>query len=126
MFGRFGRSPALREFDTAMRAVDLHPNLVPEAVKLTATKLLGEQAGDGEISPQSYADAAALLAYCMLGADTFAEANGEDLTSGVERRIEAALDADGSLDAQLVLLVLAAKLVQPSVAQAFQFESDQA
>jgi hypothetical protein len=33
LFGLFGRSLELRKFDKALRSVDLHPNLVPEAVK---------------------------------------------------------------------------------------------
>ncbi len=125
LFGRFGRSPVLREFDRALRAVDLHPNLVPEAVKLTAVKLLTADAKNGEIAPRSYAEAAAILAYCMIGGDNFAEANGSLLTEQVEQRIERALERDGTLDAQLVLLALHAKVMQPSVIEAFQLESSE-
>jgi hypothetical protein len=113
----------LREFDRALRVVDLHPNLVPEAVKLTAVKLLSEQAKDGEIEPHSFAEAAAILAYCMIGGDQFSDANGPLLAEQVEQRIERALERSGDLDAQLVLLALHAKVVQPSVIEAFQLES---
>ncbi len=107
--GIFGRSADLRQFDLALRAVDLHPKLVPEAVKLTAVSLVKEQ---GKI-----------VAYCMVGADGFAHVNGEAATLAVERRIEAALAAGDSLDAQLVLLTLHAKVIQPSVVHQYALES---
>ncbi len=37
-FGIFGRSHELRRLDQAVRAVGLHPVLVPEAVKLTTRR----------------------------------------------------------------------------------------
>ena len=45
------------------------------------------------------------------------------LTQTVERRIEAALDKPEGLDAQLVLLTLHAKIIQPSVVHQFQLDS---
>jgi hypothetical protein len=63
LFGRFGRPPELRELDKALRSVDLHPNLVPEAVKLTTVRLLREHAHDGEPAPGSYRGAAEIIAY---------------------------------------------------------------
>jgi hypothetical protein len=122
LFNRFGRSAELRELDRALRSVDLHPNLVPEAVKLAAVKLLTEQAPAQEVAPQSYRATAELIAYCMIGADSFAGANGAELTEQVERRIVAALDTGASLDARLVLLTLHANVIQPSVVEAFQLE----
>lgn len=122
-FGLFGRSPALREFDKALRAADLHPKLVPEAVKLAALGLIDDHMRGGEPSPQAYAGTAEILSYCMLGAEHFAGDNGEALAAKVERRIETALGAGVSLDAQLVLLALHARVVQPSVVEAFQLES---
>jgi hypothetical protein len=41
----------------------------------------------------------------------------------VERRIEAALDKPAGLDAQLVLLTLHARVIQPSVVHQFQLDS---
>ncbi len=41
-FGIFGRSHELTRLDQAVRAVGLHPLLLPEAVKLTTLNLLGE------------------------------------------------------------------------------------
>ncbi|HYJ58410.1 MAG TPA: hypothetical protein VEW64_03535 [Methyloceanibacter sp.] len=123
LFGIFGRSQELRDFDTALRSVDLHPKLVPEAVKLTAVKLLKQQAPGGSVQPQTYSAAAEILAYCMIGADGFAGANAPELANAVEQRIETALAAGTSLDAQLVLLALHARVIQPSVVAFFDLES---
>jgi hypothetical protein len=120
--GRFGRSPALRIFDTALRGVDLHPNLVPEAVKLTAVKMLMEEGDGGDPSPQAAGAAAEIIAYCMTGAETFTGANGIVRAEEVERRIEAALAHGTSLDARLVLLTLHANVIQRSVVDDFRLE----
>lgn len=122
-FGRFGRSAALRELDTALRAVDLHPNLVPEAVKLTAVRLLKEDVPNREPPPASYRAAAELIAYCMTGGEAFAAANDASLAAAIEQRIEAALDPGTTLDAKLVLLTLHARVIQPSVVADFGLES---
>jgi len=121
--GVFGRSHDLREFDKALRSVDLHPKLVPEAVKLTVCALLKDQANSDDPPAEAYRPAAEIVAYCMIGANGFAGANDADLTLAVEQRIEAALDSGDSLDAQLVLLVLHARVVQPSVVDRFGLES---
>jgi hypothetical protein len=124
LFGRFGRSAELREFDKALRSVDLHPNLVPEAVKLTAVRLLKQHAPDGEPELASYRAAAEILAFCMIGGDAFAAANDARLSSEVEGRIEAALRSGTSLDAKFVLLTLHAEVIQPRVVEDFGLESD--
>ena len=59
--GRFGRSADLRALDKALREVDLHPNLMPEAVKLTLVKLLRE-AVPARPEARDYEEAAALAA----------------------------------------------------------------
>jgi hypothetical protein len=121
--GIFGRSSDLRQFDQALRAVDLHPKLVPEAVKLTAVNLLKDHASSDDPAPQFYRAAAEIVSYCMTGAEAFAGANDADLTQQVERRIEAALDSGEGLDAQLVLLTLHAGIIQPSVVHDYGLES---
>ena len=123
LFGIFGRSYDLRQFDASLRALDVHPALVPEAVKLTAVNLLKDHAVDDEPTPQAYKAAAEIIGYCMIGAEGFAGANTDDLATLVERRIEAALDYTGTLDAQLVLLALHSKIIQPSVVSMFGLES---
>jgi len=122
LFGIFGRSAELREFDKALRSVDLHPNLVPEAIKLTVVKLIRER--DGASPPLSaYREAAEIVAYSMVGAETFAVGNDTGLVAHVESRIDAALEEGQGLDAKLLLLMLHAKVMQPSVVEAFQLES---
>ena len=116
-FSLFGRSPELREFDTALRSVDLHPHLVP------AVNLLLERAKDRAPEPRSYREAAEIIAYCMTGGEAFAAANDARLAAEIERRIEAALDPGTNLDAKLVLLALHAKVIQPSVVDDFGLES---
>ena len=125
LFGLFGRSEDLRQFDNALRSVDLHPRLVPEAVKLAAVNLLKDHMLGAEPAPQSYRAAAEIVAYCMIGAEGFAAANDRDLARRVEGRIEAALETGSSLDAQLVLLTLHAKIIQPSVVQALGLRSEE-
>src|SRR5262245_57529156 len=78
LFGIFGRSHDLRQFDQSLRSLDLHPALVPEAVKLTAVNLLKDHAVNEEPTPQSYRAAAEIMGYCMVGADGFAGANSAD------------------------------------------------
>ena len=123
LFGIFGRSSDLRQLDQALRAIDLHPRLVPEAVKLTIVALLKDHADGVEPPPQAYRSAAEIVGYCMIGPEGFAGANDEALTQAVERRIEWALETGDSLDAKLVLLTLHAKVIQPSVVYRFQIES---
>ena len=123
LFGVFGRSYDLRQFDQALRSVDVHPALVPEAVKLTVVNLLKDDAMNDDPAPQCYKAAAEIVGYCMIGAEAFAGANGEQLTLAVEGRIDAALKSDGGLDAQLVLLTLHAGVIQPSVVQHYGLES---
>jgi hypothetical protein len=123
LFGKFGRARELRQLDEALRAVDLHPAMVPDAVELTAIRLLKEARG-GSPEPEDYAAAAELLAYCMIGAEGFAGANSEGRALAIEARIERALDAGDSLDSRLILLTLHAGIIQPSVVALFELEQD--
>ena len=117
--GIFGRSRELQRLDQAVRAVGLHPRLIPDAVQLTTVKLLAE-AGTGQ---RAYDAAAEMLAYCMLGPRVFAGDNGADLTVAVETRLEAALEAGDSLDARLVLLALHAGVIQAQVVERYRLEA---
>ncbi len=116
-FGIFGRSHELRRLDQALRGVGLHPLLLPEAVKLTTLKLLGEAGANPD--PRPYAAAAELLGYCVLGAQGFTECNDPSLTEAVEVRLAAALEAGDNLDARVVLLTLHASVIQPSVVERY-------
>ena len=120
--GMFGRSAELRQLDDAFRAIDVHPRLVPEAVKLTMVSLIKEHVGAAPATA-TYAAAAEIIGYCIIGAEAFAGANGEERLAAIEQRLEASLIAGSNLDAQLVLLALHAKVIQPSVRDAFELES---
>jgi hypothetical protein len=122
--GRFGRSSDLRQLDDALKVLDLHPNLVPEAVKITVVNLMKDHAPGGDPQPRSYGAAAEILAYCMIGAEGFAGANGDEVAREVEGRIEAALKAGDSFDAQLILLTLHAGVIQPGVVDRFRLEAE--
>jgi hypothetical protein len=118
-----GRSEDLKALDEALRVRDLHPRLMPDAVKLAAVNLLKDHAIGEEPAPQAYPAAAEILAYCMLGPDLFERANGPDALERAERRIEAALAQDEGLDARLVLLAMHAGVIQPAVVERFGLES---
>ena len=85
----FGRSHDLRQLDQALRSVDVHPAVVPEAVKLTTVNLLKDDAGSDDPAPEAYRAAAEIVGYCMVGADIFAGANEAEVVLAVERRIPA-------------------------------------
>lgn len=121
-FGVFGRSPVLREFDLALRSVDLHPKLVPEAIKLTAVTMLMKETHRDDPGVAAMRSAAEIIAYCMVGADGFAGSNTVRLMDDVEQRIDDALGSGTSLDAKLVLLALHARVIQPSVVDHFKLE----
>ena len=123
LFGVFGRSEDLRSLDKALRAFDLHPALVPDAVKLTVLNLLKDARGE-DPAPTDYGKVTALIAYCALGREAFAAANGEVAATAAERRIEVALEAGESLDASLVLLALQAAIIHPGVKAEYQLESE--
>lgn len=122
--GVFGRSHDLKQLDAALRAVDLHPGVVPEAVKLTIVNLLKDHAIGAEPAPQAYPAAAELVAYCMLGPTALSATNPPDVAERVEARIERALEAGDGLDAQLVLLTIHAKVIQPEVVERYGLSSD--
>jgi hypothetical protein len=122
LFGIFGRSQELQRLDQALRDCGLHPRLVPEAVKLSALKLLKDADGASP-GPRLYAAAGELLGYCVLGAQGFAESNGSSLTEAVEARLAAALETGDSFDARIVLLTLHAGVIQQSVVGRYGLEA---
>ena len=121
--GIFGRGPELRQLDQSLRALDVHPRLVPEAVKLAMISLLQDHATDGKPTPQAYRAAAEIVGYCIMGPAAFAAVDAPDLVNEVERRIDRALEFSSTLDAELVLLTLHAGVIQQSVVDHFGLES---
>jgi len=121
--GIFGRAPELRQLDQSLRSLDVHPRLVPEAVKLAMISLLQDHATDGKPSQQAYRAAAEIVGYCAMGPAAFAAVDRPELAEDVERRIDRALEFTSTLDAKLVLLTLHAGVIQQSVIDHFQLES---
>ena len=124
LFGVFGRSEDLKQLDSALRSVDLYPRMVPEAVKLTVVRLMQDHAIGAFPAPQAYRSAAEILGYCMIGAEGFSGANDVDLALRVGERIERAMEAGDSLDAQIVLVTMTARVIQPSVVERFELTLD--
>lgn len=123
-FGLFGRSEDLRQLDVALRGAGLHPALVPEGAKLAISNLLKDDNGGNYADPATYPHVADLIAYCLLGHDTFEGEVGPDRARQVEDRIDVALDAGEGVDADLILLTLHSKLIQPSVVDRFGLSAE--
>lgn len=121
IFGLFGRSREMQLLDDAVRAVGLHPRIVPEAVKLTTLKQLKEARGGETLTGgRDLAAAAELLGYCNMGPRAFLENNDIERIDAVEARIAGAIEAGHGLDARLILLTLHAKLTHPSVIERYE------
>jgi hypothetical protein len=121
LFGRLGRARDLRHLDDELRSAGQHPALVPDAVMMTVIRLL--KTAHGEAAPH-VADAAALVAYCMLGPEPYAEANGTDRTQAVERRLHEAVGQESSLDAEIIMLTIHANIIRPDVVEDFGLDVD--
>lgn len=123
--GRFGRSEDLRRLDAALRDFDLHPALVPDGAKLAIVNMMKDAWPEQEPPAEAYAPVAGLFAYCLVGPDLFAESNGPALAAEAEARIDAALEAGGGMDADLILLALHSRLVSPKVVEKFGLTVEQ-
>lgn len=122
-FGMFGRSQDLRRLDKAMRQAGLHPALVPEGAKLAAIGVLtGED--DHEPPPLTYPPVGELMAFCALGSELFAQENGPDRLESVAARLEAALEHGSGTDAEIVLLMLHAKLIHPELVDRYDIHAE--
>ena len=126
LFGIFGRSLDLQRIDAALRAYGLHPNRMPEAVKLTMLKQLKEANGGRSPGVEACSSAAELVVYCSLGSKEFSETNGPARTEAAEARVVSALESGYGLDARLVLLTLHAHVIHPSVVERFNLASEEA
>lgn len=121
-FGMFGRSQDLRRLDRAMREAGLHPALIPEGAKLAAIGVIaGEDAR--EPPPLAYPPIGELMAFCALGSEIFAQENGPERLETAEQRLEAALESGTGTDAQIVLLMLHAKLIHPEIVDRYDIHA---
>lgn len=125
-FNFFGRSDSLKALDQAFREFDVHPRLVPEAVKLATVRLLQKaSAADYKLRDADYAKAAELLSFSILGPDQFVASNTLAGAEDAEQRLEDAIDEGDSIDAQLILLAVHSKIIHPSLADRLEAEPDE-
>jgi len=121
--GRFGRSEDLRSLDAALRAVDLHPALVPEGVKLAIVNLMKDHDPQGEPPPHAYPFVASFFAFCLIGPENFAGANSEEAAETELARLESAISSGEGLDAELVLLAIHAGLINPALREEYDLSA---
>lgn len=108
-----------------MRAVGLHPRLVPDAVKIALIRQLRRNPdSDGSVSDADCASAAVLLTYCMIGPGGLAAETDVATVEAVEERVDRAVTAGDSTDARLILLALHAGLVEGGVIDRYGLESE--
>ena len=122
-FNIFGRSPDLKALDQALRDAGLHPRTLPEAVKLTAVRLLRERAG-GSVPEAAFEDTTQLLGFCILGRNQFIASNSIRAADRIEERMEAAIATGDSADAKLLLLAVHSGIITADVADRFEVETD--
>jgi hypothetical protein len=122
LFNLFGRSRELEALDLALREAGPHPRTVPEAVKLTALRLLRDGGGAADAAT-ARREAAELLAFCMLGRSQFVASNSLAAADSAEARLERAVAAGDGRDARLVLLAAHAGLLHPEIAERVEVES---
>ena len=125
VLGIRGRPKEVHRLSDALRDAGIHPALVPDSVKIAVIKLLRENDG-GKIADidTSCEKAAPMVAYCMLGRDEYADVNDVAAADEVENRLRLAIDSGESLDAQLAMLTLLARVTHPDVVDAFDLEID--
>ena len=110
----FGRAPAVQQLDAAFKRAGVPRGAIPDAVTLTAVRLLRESHGRAPSDAEADA-AAALLSYCVLGRDPVLAGHGAEAVETLEQRLDRAVTEGDSLDARLVLLALHAGLLQESI-----------
>lgn len=121
LFDILGRSAAMRALEDALRESGVHPILVPDPVKLTVIKLNKTYAAVRS-QDVACAEAAQLLAYCILGHEQFADSNSAADAERIDDRLEAALDDGDTLDAKLILLALHAGQIAQDVADRIEVD----
>ena len=124
MFGIFGRSQEMQTLDRALRGAGLTPRGVPDAVKLTTLKQLKETNFGRSPNESAMAEAAELIAYCLLGTEEFRKVNGPERGENAETRIADALRTGYGLDARLILLTMHSRLIHPSVVERYGLSSE--
>ncbi|MEL7469287.1 MAG: hypothetical protein AAFN27_12590 [Pseudomonadota bacterium] len=126
LFNIFGRSEGLKAIDQALREFDIHPRVVPEAVKLATIRLM-QKASNPEyvLCDADYKRASELLSYSILGPDQFVASNTLAAAKRAEQRLEEAISAGDSLDAELILLAVHSGVIHSTIAEQFDIEGNE-
>jgi len=126
LFNFIGRSEGLKALDQAFREFDVHPGIVPEAVKLAAIRLMQKASDPGYVLRDAdHNKAAELLSYAILGPDQFVACNSLAAAEIAEQRLDDAIAAGDSMDARLILLAVHSGIVHPAIADQVDSESDE-
>lgn len=126
LFNFFGRSEGLKALDQAFRAFDVHPQIVPEAVKLATLRLMQKASDPGYVLRDAdYEKAAELLSYSILGPDQFVASNSLAAAESNEQRLDDAIAAGDSMDARLILLAVHSGIVHPAIADQVDSENSE-
>lgn len=112
----FGKSRDIQLLEAELREMGVHHRLLADAVKLTVLKLVAEDGGKPITQPRM-AQAAELVAYCLLGDEDFTEATDAARRDRAQARIDAAIQAGDSLDARLVMLALHSGSIHPAIVE---------
>jgi len=122
LFGIFGRSEDMRRLDEALRRSGIHPGSVPEGVKLATVSLMAKNGT--EPPAEAYPSVGDLMAFCMVGREEFARHNGEARLESAIKRLELALEAGEGQDAELILLMFHAKLLDRDLIDRYEISAE--
>lgn len=126
LFNIFGRAESLKALDQAFRQFDVHPRLVPEAVKLATVRLLQRASNaDYVLRDADYEKAAELLSYAILGSDQFVASNTLAAADRAEIRLDEAIASGDSIDAKLILLAVHSGVIHPTMADQLDSEANE-
>lgn len=127
----FGKSRDVRDLERLLRQLGVNPYAVNDATKFTVSKWIREALLQEEADPEAKlrlqaqlrSSSAELLAYCALGKEDFAEANGAALAEVQEARLESAAEGGDAFDAGIVMLTLHAGVAHPEISETFEIET---
>jgi hypothetical protein len=115
------RRTALRGFDAVLRAREVNPAYVDDGMRYIIYKWVTEEevalAMDPGYVDRRLAEAAQLLAFCVLGAAEAEREFGAAWRAEQERKFDSALpaEADASFEARIVKLALARGIAAPEI-----------
>ena len=132
LFNLFGRGRSREALDGHLARFGVRTAGIPDGVRLTMVRLAKEalqlpQIGEPTLATaggldETLGEAAALFAYCFLGAEDFSELNGALAAQSAEGDLEEALRRPTGLAAQVVLLALHSGLAHETIARRFEVE----